>query len=509
MALVSLLLLLFCTFAWPPPNGLALTPPMGWMSWAAFRCATNKNDRNNSISQWMLSSMADAMADRGFLKAGYKTISIDDCWQNRARAADGSLEPNPDRFPDGMKSLADHMHAKGVHLGIYSATGPHSCQGLPASEGHEVQDANTFAKWGVDYLKLDRCSTPHNNTVFKERYTMMGKALNATGRPIVYSCSWPVGMNETAKPWADIIGAGCNLWRNFRDIQESWSSITSTMDHWGDYGRVLQSVAGPGHWHDMDQILIGDHRRGFNMTYDQARSQMSIWSICASPLILSDDLRTIHQDYIDIVTNPEVIAVSQDPLGRMGLRISPKGPLEVWARNLSDGGLAVALFNKDNSTAPPTPPTPPPSCQNCTWNITKDQYLDGGRSGNIKCEKFKTLHDAQAKCCAITDCHSFSFQEEEVNGVHSGCLKKYTATKLINKKGFAGYQKICVKGGEPPVPDGAATITIDFADVGLKKGSYQVRDLWERKDLCVFKDSFKATVPLYGTTFVKLTSTLA
>ena len=230
------------------------------MSWEVFRCRTDCSGANAGfcVDETTYKAQADALVAGGFRAAGYRTISIDDCWEQKTppRDAQGRLAPDPKRFPSGFKHLADYMHGKNVSFGIYSDMGTRTCGGYPATEGHEAIDATTFAEWGVDYLKLDGCHVvPPGYAV---GYPKMGHALQASGRDIVYSCSWPayLGSNESSKPFEAMVAAGCNLWRNWHDIQGNWASVEAIIDHWGDFGKVLQASAGPdgeygGHWHDM------------------------------------------------------------------------------------------------------------------------------------------------------------------------------------------------------------------------------------------------------------------
>ncbi|CAE8645823.1 unnamed protein product, partial [Polarella glacialis] len=217
-------------------NSLAAKPPMGWMSWELFRCDVNCSvDNQKCISEWLYQSQADAMVADGYLKAGYSGIHIDDCWMHQNPGRDnttGELFPNSDRFPSGMKALGDFFHERGVGFGLYSAESPATCAGFPASAGHEFQDAMTFANWGVDYMKMDGCG---DQAYYEKGYHVMGSALEASGRPITYSCSWPayIGDNESTKPFGEFIMDGCNLWRNWNDIDCSWNSLSSIIDHWG------------------------------------------------------------------------------------------------------------------------------------------------------------------------------------------------------------------------------------------------------------------------------------
>merc|ERR1712107_850350 len=205
------------------------------------------------------------------------------------------------------------------------------------------------AEWGVDYLKVDGC---HRHAPgMAVGYPAMGTALQSSGRNITYSCSWPayLGSNETSKPFGDMIDAGCNGWRNWNDIQCRWGPASSIIDHWGDYGEVLVRWAGPGHWHDMDMLLIG----AGCLTAEEERTQMAIWAISASPLIMGNDLRKVSAESKAILLNQQAIAVSQDPLGKMGRRhplFTSESPTRVWSRPLAGGDVAVGLYNKNNAS---------------------------------------------------------------------------------------------------------------------------------------------------------------
>mmetsp|Transcript_22059 Transcript_22059/g.48745 ORF Transcript_22059/g.48745 Transcript_22059/m.48745 type:complete len:414 (-) Transcript_22059:93-1334(-) len=329
---------------------LAQTPPMGWMSWEIFRCEVDcKAHPTTCINEVLYRETADHLSLDGFLEAGYNQVSIDDCWEAFGdRTAGEKLQPNATRFPSGMAALGDYLHARGVRFGIYSDEGPSTCGGYPASKGHEGSDAVTFATWGVDYLKLDGCN--NDRPGFVQGYAAMGAALQSCGRPITYSCSWPayLGDDEMLKPFGAMIDAGCNLWRNWHDIDCNWNSLSSIIDHWGDFGAFLQRFAGPGHWHDMDMLLIGNGC----ISHDEERTQMAIWSISASPLIMGNDLRKISAESKAILLNPDAIAVSQDSLGQMGIRLpsfNSSSPTQVWARHLANGDVAVALYNKGST----------------------------------------------------------------------------------------------------------------------------------------------------------------
>jgi alpha-galactosidase len=315
-------------------NGLAKTPPMGWNSWNKFGC---------NVSEKLIKEMADAMVTSGMRDAGYVYLVIDDCWQID-RDAQGNILPDAQRFPSGMKSLADYVHAKGLKFGIYSDAGTLTCQKRPGSRGYEFQDARQYAAWGVDYLKYDWCSTSTQNA--QASYSIMRDALLKAGRPIVFSiCEW-----GTAKPWLWAKDVG-NLWRTTGDIQDCWDCKRD----WGGMGVVhildlqdgLESYAGPGHWNDPDMLEVGNG----GMTTTEYRAHFSLWCLLSAPLMAGNDLRSMPAEIKEILTNREVIALDQDPLGLQGRRVKREGDREVWAKQLADGGRAVVLFNRGPKTA--------------------------------------------------------------------------------------------------------------------------------------------------------------
>ncbi len=313
---------------------LALTPPMGWNSWNKFAC---------SVSEDMIREMADAMVKSGMKDAGYQYVVIDDCWQV-TRDENGNIVADPQRFPSGIKALADYVHSLGLKFGIYSDAGSKTCAGRPGGLGHEYQDAVQYAAWGVDYLKYDWCNTTTQDA--KASYANIRAALDAAGRPIVLSiCEW-----GKAQPWLWGKEVGGNLWRTTGDIQDRWAGKKEWKP--GDccsYGVVdiidaeaeLYSYAGPGHWNDPDMLEVGNG----GMTDVEYRSHFSLWTILAAPLIAGNDLRSMRPEIRDILTNKEVIAIDQDPLGMQGRRVSKSGDREVWAKQLQDGSRAVVLLN--------------------------------------------------------------------------------------------------------------------------------------------------------------------
>ncbi|VDK28957.1 unnamed protein product [Gongylonema pulchrum] len=285
-------------------NGLARTPPMGWMSWTKFYCEMDcVRHPFSCIHERLYMDMADRMVEDGYLEAGYQYVHVDDCWMERQRDQYGRLVADRQRFPHGMAALADYasshrsMHRRGLKFGIYEDYGTATCAGFPGSYQHTKVDADTFAAWQVDYLKLDGCNI--NVDLMPSGYAEMGRMLNLTGRPIVDY---------------HLIGQHCNLWRNFDDIKRSWASIKSIIDYYDHNQDKHIPAQGPGRWHDPDMIIVGNTE----ITVDQAKVQMSIWSIWSSPLIMSNDLRMIAPVFREILLNRLVIAIDQDPLGIMG-----------------------------------------------------------------------------------------------------------------------------------------------------------------------------------------------
>jgi len=295
---VSFLILSVATIVCGLDNGLGRTPQMGWNSWNKFAC---------NINEKLIRETIDALVSTGLAKAGYNYINLDDCWQS-GRTKDGKIVVDP-RFPNGIKPLVDYAHSKGLKFGLYSDAGTNTCQGRPGSLGYETIDAQTYAEWGVDYLKYDNCY--NTGTKPEERYPPMRDALNKTGRPIFFSmCEW--GVDDPAK-WAKTIG---NSWRTTGDISDDWYSMTSIIDKndlWADY-------AGPGGWNDPDMLEVGNG----GMTTDEYRTHFSLWALAKAPLIIGCDITKMSQDTRDILMNDEVIAVNQDPLGVQGRKIPRK-----------------------------------------------------------------------------------------------------------------------------------------------------------------------------------------
>uniref|UniRef100_A0A023G626 Alpha-galactosidase n=1 Tax=Amblyomma triste TaxID=251400 RepID=A0A023G626_AMBTT len=335
-------------------NGLARTPPMGWLSWERFLCNVDcARDPENCISERLYKTMADIMETQGYRDAGYQFVNIDDCWMANRRDVDGRLQPNATRFPSGIKALADYIHSKGLKFGIYQDSGLKTCAGYPGSLCHYMTDARTFAEWGVDMLKLDGCNV--NPRLMDTLYPAYTQALNRTGRRIVFSCSWPAYQVDLGmRPNYRAIGRACNMWRNYDDITDSWDSVLSILDYYATVQDTLVGASGPGRWSDPDMLIIGN----YGLSYDQSKAQMALWAILAAPLFMSVDLRTIRPEFKDILLNRQIIAINQDPLGIMGRRIVTEKGIELWARPvtpLADDGstsAAIVLFNRRHIGGP-------------------------------------------------------------------------------------------------------------------------------------------------------------
>jgi alpha-galactosidase len=317
-------------------NGLAKTPPMGWNSWNIF---------NGNIDETKIKQIADAMVSSGMRDAGYVYLNLDDNWMaNPARDATGNLRCDPTRFPSGMKALGDYIHSKGLKFGIYGCRGTMTCMGVPqsGSYGNEQRDANTFASWGVDYLKYDNCNAVGN---MQTDYQGMQGALANCGRSIVFSiCAWQY------QSWMPATG---NLWRVSPDITDKWDNGTNYFKgiiNAIDANAGYANSASPGAWNDPDMLEIGNG----GCTTEEYRSQMSMWSIMAAPLIAGNDIRTMSQTTKDILLNSEIIAVDQDQAGIQGTRVSAGNGLEVWCKplGLANGTTkAVALLNRNGTAA--------------------------------------------------------------------------------------------------------------------------------------------------------------
>ena len=334
--LASLALAGLASQAFASADTLVLTPPLGWNSWNVF---------HENINEKQIQEIADAMVESGLRDAGYVFLNLDDNWMDTKRDAQGNLQNNPKTFPSGMKAIADYVHKKGLKFGLYGDRGKRTChhynsnwQSESGSNGHEEQDAKKLAEWGVDYWKYDNCDS--DPTTQEKDYTAMSKALRNSGRDIVFSiCMWEY------KDWMPKIA---NLWRTTFDIGPEWISTSWYRGVYEiiDANNKYWQIAKPGHWNDPDMLEVGN--RG--LSYEEQRSQMTMWSIMAAPIMISSDVRNMSNETKELYLNKDMIAINQDSLGVQGHRISDKNGKQVWTKPLKNGDIAVALLNNNNST---------------------------------------------------------------------------------------------------------------------------------------------------------------
>ncbi|MBQ1074907.1 ricin-type beta-trefoil lectin domain protein [Micromonospora sp. C31] len=328
-------------------NGVARTPPMGWNTWNTFGC---------NINETLIRQTADAIVVNGLRDLGYRYVVVDDCWFNPDRDAQGNLQAHPQRFPSGMKALGDYLHSRGLLFGIYQAPLDQTCAqyfdafpGSTGSLGHEYQDARQFAAWGVDYLKYDWCSPTGTINDQVARFGIMRDALAATGRPIVYSIN-PNSIHEKTGPqrnWSDV----ANLWRTTEDITNAWNTGQTNGYPMGiqnivDVNVPLAGYAAPGGFNDPDMLEVGNG----GMTDTETRSHFALWSIMAAPLMMGNDLRSANAATLAILKNQNLAAINQDPLGLQAVQVSHDGTRRILAKRLTNGDVAVALFNQGSST---------------------------------------------------------------------------------------------------------------------------------------------------------------
>jgi alpha-galactosidase len=386
-------------FPVPPAEGLAPTPPMGWSSWNAFQ---------TKITAELIEEIADAMVESGMKDVGYQYINIDDGWALVDRDEDGTVQVDTERFPDGIAGVADTVHDLGLKLGIYSSRGAFTCAGRAGSEDHEQQDAETYAEWGVDYLKYDNCPSDDgaDAATIQSQYQTMRDALESVSRPIVFSlCAW------SFYEWGLETG---QLWRTTSDITDAWSAPAGTGSVTANArtNRVLAAYAGPNGFNDPDMLEVGNG----NLSDTEYRAHFSLWAIMAAPLIAGNNLTTMSTATREVLTNEEVIAVDQDALGLQGVPVRIDGLVEVWAKPLNESGArAVLLLNGGDSA------------QDITVRFTDIGLGPGAPS----------VRDLWA---------------HEDRGTFS---QSYTAESVPAH----GVVMLKVKGNEPPVPSGSVDVS--------------------------------------------------
>ena len=324
-------------------EGLALTPPMGWNSWNHYGC---------NIDEALIHQTADALVKSGLRDAGYIYVTLDDCWQV-SRDAHGDIQADPQKFPSGMKALGDYLHSRGLKFGIYSDAGAKTCAGRPGSQGHEFQDARQYAAWGVDYVKYDWCNTGSGAAERnpREAYGTMSKAIAASGRPMILSiCEW-----GDHQPWLWGRDYG-HLWRTTGDITNCWDCELGH-GNWLSHGILnildmqlpLRAHAGPDGWNDPDMLEVGNLP-----TLEENRSHFAMWAMLSAPLILGTDVPGMTPAIRDVLANPRIVAIDQDPLGIPAFRWRATPQVELWAKPLADERWAIAALNRSDDRRPVT-----------------------------------------------------------------------------------------------------------------------------------------------------------
>jgi len=331
---------------------IALTPPMGWNSWNTF---------TNTINEKLIKEIADYMVSSGMRELGYQYVNIDDFWQLKTRDSEGNIQVNTEKFPNGIKALADYVHSKGLKIGIYSDAAEKTCGGVMGSAGYEEKDAKLFASWGIDLLKYDYCNAPIQRDSAVARYTKMANALRATNRSIYFSiCEWGV-----RQPWEWAGKVGGSSWRTTRDIFDVW-------DYSSGHNGVIQIInansklweyAKPGQWNDPDMLIVGIRGTGRatsgsdmkniakGLTNEEYRTHMSLWCLMAAPLLCGNDIRKMDEFTREVLLNNEIIAINQDQLGKQARVVSDKDNKMIFAKPLSGGKWAIGLFNRDGKEA--------------------------------------------------------------------------------------------------------------------------------------------------------------
>ncbi len=313
-----------------------LTPPMGWNSW---------NTYGENINEQLIRETADAMVSQGLLEKGYEYLVIDDCWALKERDQNDRLVADPEKFPNGMKAVADYVHGKGLKFGMYSCAGNLTCAGYPGSFEHEFIDAETFAEWGVDFLKYDYCY--HSPIIHgKYLYRRMGLALENCGRDILLSaCSW--GDDETQE-W--IKSTGASMWRSTGDIYDTWESVKDLVRQ----QEKLHPYNGVGCFNDMDMLIVGMYGKGNvglkGCTDTQYKTHFSIWAMMGSPLMIGCDIRNMNAETKAILTNEELIRINQDRACRQPVKIRGNWMVDDenqlrYYKQLENGDIAIGLFN--------------------------------------------------------------------------------------------------------------------------------------------------------------------
>ncbi|CAH0714864.1 unnamed protein product, partial [Brenthis ino] len=331
-------------------NGLALKPPMGWMSWGYYMCGVNcKNKTQKCLDEKLILSIADKFYNDGYQEAGFEYIIIDDCWSEKKRDKNGRLVADRERFPHGMKYIADYIHKLGLKFGMYTNISDVTCMGYPGSRGYFDIDTKTLAEWDIDYLKVDGCFVAED--YLNTAYIKLEAHLNATNRPIVYSCSWPyyIEFIHHKKPDYSVISRHCNMWRNYHDVVTSWPAIKAIIQHYQARYDEFYYHHGPGKWNDPDMLIFGTQ----SLTENQSRVHIAVYAMLSAPLLLSCDMNKITQYEKQLLLNLDLISIAQDALGIMAKPYILQNHVTLWVKpHLPRKGdkyhsISFALVNLD------------------------------------------------------------------------------------------------------------------------------------------------------------------
>jgi len=495
-------------------NGLGRTPQMGWNSWNHFQC---------NVNETLIRNTAFAIAHSPLKDAGYIYVNIDDCWA-KSRNEYGFVEADPNAFPSGMKALAEYVHSLGLKFGLYSDAGSYTCAYRPGSLGYEKNDAISYAYWGVDYLKYDNCNADDDPPI--TRYQVMRDALNATGRHIFFSmCEW--GVDDPAS-WAPQVG---NSWRTTSDIQDEWGNMLNNLD----VNNLWADQAGPGGWNDPDMLEVGNG----GMTTTEYKSHFSLWAMIKAPLLIGCDVTALSGEMLSILTNPEVIEVNQDPLGKQARLVAsypPKdnfenvtegtdvtaractsGISQQWYWNTTDltirhvlSGRCLDIPNCNNASSTRLEVhachvgAPNQTCNslNQQWNVTENGTITSMMNGMCLDLFALTGPPVQTYPCSGNPNQQWAYTNAtktfssldyclniDYNGleVYAGPLVNSIAVLLINR-------------GPTRAP-----ITALWEDIGLSSSTEAgVRDLWAHRYLGAFRGNFTATVEPHGVVMLKV-----
>ena len=500
-------------------NGVGRTPQMGWNSWNKYGC---------NISEEIILDSIDALNETGLIEYGYNYIIIDDCWQS-SRFENGTIIPDPINFPHGIKPLVEYAHSKGLKFGLYSSVGLYTCKGRPGSFGFEEIDAQTYAEWGVDYLKYDNCFI--NETSSIKRYQIMRDALNKTGRKIFYSISnWG---KENVNKWGKYTG---NSWRTTKDIKDKWNSMIRVID----LNNRWYKVAGPGGWNDPDMLEVGNG----GMDLEEYKVHFGLWAISKAPLLIGCDLTNMTQEIKNILTNPEVIGINQDILGQQGRKIKYikiKLP-DDYIYNLEPNDIEVAkcngkkeqkwyinedgsIRNNNENLCIEIPSSSTDIVQLRTNKCHLGNETEFGESKNqewIYYKENKTIISKlyEDKCIHL---HSFNYPyamlypcEDKINQKWEYDENEHTLksmgkclTMYINEEAKEVWAGNLSDGSYAVLLLNKGTFTneleITWEEIGFNNKEAKIRDLWERKDLGYFKNGYKISLKSHTSQFLKIT----